>query len=38
MPNDADLVELFARAVPDAALREQILVHNPARVFGFPDA
>jgi 2-pyrone-4,6-dicarboxylate lactonase len=38
MPNDADLVELFARTVPDAAVREQILVHNPARVFGFPDA
>lgn len=38
MPNDADLVELFARAVPDAALREQILVHNPARVFGFAEA
>lgn len=38
MPNDADLVELLARAVPDAALREQILVHNPARVFGFPGA
>lgn len=38
MPNDADLVELFARAVPDEALREQILVRNPARVFGFPDA
>ena len=38
MPNDADLVELLARAVPDAVLREQILVHNPARVFGFPDA
>lgn len=38
MPNDADLVELFMRAVPDAALREQILVRNPARVFGFPDA
>ena len=37
MPNDADLVELFARAVPDASLREQILVHNPARVFGFAD-
>lgn len=38
MPNDADLVELFARAVPDVALREQILVHNPACVFDFPDA
>ena len=37
MPNDADLVELFARAVPDASLREQILVHNPARVFGFAE-
>jgi predicted TIM-barrel fold metal-dependent hydrolase len=36
MPNDADLVELFARSVPDAAVREQMLVHNPATVFGFP--
>jgi 2-pyrone-4,6-dicarboxylate lactonase len=36
LPNDADLVELFARSVPDAALRRQILVHNPATVFDFP--
>lgn len=36
MPNDADLVELLVRALPDATVREQILVHNPAGLFGFP--
>jgi predicted TIM-barrel fold metal-dependent hydrolase len=35
MPNDADLVDLLARAVPDARQREQILVENPARLFDF---
>ncbi|WP_439525267.1 amidohydrolase family protein, partial [Marivita sp.] len=34
-PNDADLLELFYRYVPDEALRKQILVENPARLFGF---
>lgn len=38
MPNDADLVELLARGVPDAAWREHILVRNPARLFDFPAA
>lgn len=38
MPNDADLVELLARAVPHATLREQILVRNPASLFDFPAA
>ncbi|MDO9359195.1 MAG: amidohydrolase family protein [Polaromonas sp.] len=38
MPNDADLVELFARSVPDAAVREQILVRNPSTLFDFPAA
>jgi predicted TIM-barrel fold metal-dependent hydrolase len=34
-PNDADLVELFFRYVPDSSLRQKILVDNPARLFGF---
>lgn len=35
MPNDADLVDLLVRAVPDASVREQVLVRNPAGLFGF---
>lgn len=35
MPNDADLVELFFRYAPDPAVRQQILVNNPAVLFGF---
>jgi predicted TIM-barrel fold metal-dependent hydrolase len=35
MPNDGDLVDLFALHAPDAALRKQILVDNPARLYGF---
>ncbi|HWI13064.1 MAG TPA: amidohydrolase family protein [Burkholderiales bacterium] len=34
-PDDADLVDLVARWLPDARLREKILVHNPARLYGF---
>lgn len=34
MPNDADLLELLGRMVPDAALRRRILVDNPARLWG----
>ena len=34
-PNDADLLELFYRYAPDAALQRRILVENPARLFGF---
>lgn len=36
-PNDADLLELMYRYAPDQAEREKILVHNPAKLFGFPD-
>lgn len=36
-PNDADLLELMYRYVADEAELEQILVHNPAKLFGFPD-
>jgi predicted TIM-barrel fold metal-dependent hydrolase len=36
-PNDADLLELMFRYAPDQAELEKILVHNPAKLFGFPD-
>ena len=36
-PNDADLLELMYRFAPDQAELEKILVHNPAKLFGFPD-
>lgn len=35
MPNDGDLFEQFARWVPDAGIRKQILVETPARLYGF---
>jgi 2-pyrone-4,6-dicarboxylate lactonase len=36
-PNDADLLELLYRYVPDEALLEKVLVTNPAKLFGFAD-
>ena len=33
MPNDGELVDLFAAAVPDDALRRKILVDNPAKLY-----
>jgi 2-pyrone-4,6-dicarboxylate lactonase len=36
MPNDGDLFDIFAKWVPDAAMRKRILVDNPAKVYGFP--
>ena len=36
MPNDGDLVELFARMAPEPELQRKILVDNPARLYGFP--
>jgi predicted TIM-barrel fold metal-dependent hydrolase len=33
MPNDGDLVDLLAEAVPEEALRHQVLVENPARLY-----
>jgi len=33
MPNDGELVDLFAQTVPDEALRKQVLVDNPARLY-----
>ncbi len=35
IPNDGDLVDEFLRLVPDEARRWQILVHNPAHLYGF---
>jgi predicted TIM-barrel fold metal-dependent hydrolase len=35
MPNDGDLMDLLALAAPDAAVRNRILVDNPARLYGF---
>ena len=35
VPNDAELVELLFRYVPDAHVRQRVLVENPARLFGF---
>jgi predicted TIM-barrel fold metal-dependent hydrolase len=34
-PNEGDLLDLLAEIAPDPALRAQILVENPARLFGF---
>jgi predicted TIM-barrel fold metal-dependent hydrolase len=35
MPDDGDLIDLLALAVPDAAARHAILVDNPARLYSF---
>lgn len=35
MPNDGDLVDLLAQWLPTEPLREQVLVHNPALLYGF---
>ena len=35
MPNDGDLLDLLARHAPDEAVRNRILVDNPARLYGF---
>ena len=34
MPNDGDLADLLLEWVPEG-LREQVLVHNPAKLYGF---
>jgi 2-pyrone-4,6-dicarboxylate lactonase len=33
MPNDGELVDLFAETVPDPGMRKRILVDNPARLY-----
>jgi predicted TIM-barrel fold metal-dependent hydrolase len=35
MPNDGDLLNALAEWVPDEALRNRILVDNPAKLYGF---
>jgi 2-pyrone-4,6-dicarboxylate lactonase len=35
MPNDGDLANLLAAWIPDDAIRRQVLVDNPARLYGF---
>ncbi|TCT03580.1 amidohydrolase family protein [Aquabacter spiritensis] len=35
MPNDGDIADLLTRWVPDPAVRERVLVDNPARLYGF---
>jgi 2-pyrone-4,6-dicarboxylate lactonase len=35
IPNEGDLLDLLAEIAPDSAVRERILVDNPARLFGF---
>ena len=35
MPNDGDIADLLGAWVPDVALRKQILVDNPAALYGF---
>ena len=35
MPNDGDLADLLSDWIPDARLRDQVLVRNPARLYGF---
>jgi len=34
-PNEADLLELLYRIAPEPAVRQKILVDNPAQLFGF---
>ena len=35
-PNDAELLELLYRYIPDDALLQRVLVDNPAKLFGYP--
>ena len=37
VPEDERLIDLFCEWVPEARTREQILVANPARLYGFAD-
>jgi predicted TIM-barrel fold metal-dependent hydrolase len=36
MPDAGHLLDLFQEWTPDAAIRQRILVDNPARLYGFP--
>lgn len=35
MPNDADLVDIIPKMIPDPDLQQKVLVDNPAKLFGF---
>lgn len=35
MPNDGDLADCLSAWVPEQKMREQVLAHNPARLYGF---
>lgn len=35
MPNDGDLCDMLAAWIPDAGLRQRVLVDNPAALYGF---
>jgi predicted TIM-barrel fold metal-dependent hydrolase len=35
MPNDGDLVDLIPAWLPDTTIQQQVLVANPARLYGF---
>ncbi|HYC46597.1 MAG TPA: amidohydrolase family protein [Burkholderiales bacterium] len=35
MPNDGDLADLLLEWIPDEKVREQVLVRNPERLYGF---
>ena len=35
MPNDGDLADMLGTSIPDLTLRRQVLVDNPARLYGF---
>lgn len=37
MPNDGALVDLLAEWIPDGGTRRQVLVDNPARLYGFAE-
>ncbi|MBY3307604.1 amidohydrolase family protein [Rhizobium laguerreae] len=36
MPDDTDLIDMFANWVSDESLRQRIFVENPERLYGFP--
>ena len=36
MPDDGELCDAFFLACPEDEARRQVLVHNPARLYGFP--
>ena len=38
IPDDGDLLDWLAEAIPDEASRRRVLVDNPARRYGFPTA